>query len=61
MYTVLFIQAFGSDTLNPNDWPVGPNIVQQSPSVVFVDETDFVNVECSAVGNPNPTYQASSS
>ncbi|XP_025080702.1 contactin-like [Pomacea canaliculata] len=49
--------SFGSDTLNPNDWPVGPNIVQQSPSVVFVDETDFANVECSAVGNPNPTYQ----
>ncbi|XP_076455516.1 contactin-like [Babylonia areolata] len=49
--------SYGSPSTDPNDWLKGPTFVYQSPSTVFVGRESQVHIECTAKGNPSPSYK----
>ena len=53
----LLSSAYGSVSSDPNTWQVGPKFLHVSPSIVFAGRAQFFNLECSASGNPPPTYE----
>ena len=53
----LLSSAYGRASSDPNTWQVGPKFLHVSPSIVFAGRAQFFNLECSASGNPPPTYE----
>lgn len=55
--SLILIPDYGQVTIHEEDVRKGPQIIIQPQNQIVVANTDFVTLECAAIGNPQPKYK----